>query len=208
MSANSRSVPTERIRIKVDSPLERRSSLASPLTGSHSPPLVYPLALFMFRLGTRMARLRTAATTRSSNSEPGAATRQGDSDTREAPRDGEGDDSLLRVARAGADSPLRDAPRRHFLRGPLQPVSHSRRLRCGHNAPFRLADTRCRRKRSSRTGPREARSKCAPARPPEAQAPSLTRKTNLCSLGLPQCFSAVRQGRCRDASCRCVWPLS
>eukprot|EP00964_Phaeocystis_antarctica_P107949 scaffold72585_cov56-Phaeocystis_antarctica.AAC.4 len=111
MSANSRSVPTERIRIKVDSPLERRSSLASPLTGSHSPPLVYPLALFMFRLGTRMARLRTAATTRSSNSEPGAATRQGDSDTREAPRDGEGDDSLLRVARAGADSPLRDAPR-------------------------------------------------------------------------------------------------
>ena len=53
-----------------------------------------------------------------------AATRQGDSDTREAPRGGEGDDSLLRVARAGADSPLRDAPRhyrvrRHFLRGPF-----------------------------------------------------------------------------------------
>ena len=54
----------------------------------------------------------------------GAATRQGDTDTREAPRGGEGDDSLLRVARAGADSPLRDAPRhyrvrRHFLRGPF-----------------------------------------------------------------------------------------
>ena len=45
-------------------------------------------------------------------------------DTREAPRGGEGDNSLLRVARAGADSPLRDAPRhyrvrRHFLRGPF-----------------------------------------------------------------------------------------
>ena len=54
----------------------------------------------------------------------GAATRQGDTDTREAPRGGEGDDSLRRGARAGADSPLRDAPRhyrvrRHFLRGPF-----------------------------------------------------------------------------------------
>eukprot|EP00964_Phaeocystis_antarctica_P029182 scaffold16443_cov59-Phaeocystis_antarctica.AAC.2 len=52
-----------------------------------------------------------------------AATRARDSDTGEAPRGGEGDDSLRRGARAGADSPLRDAPRhyrvhRHFLRGP------------------------------------------------------------------------------------------
>eukprot|EP00964_Phaeocystis_antarctica_P002422 scaffold1259_cov52-Phaeocystis_antarctica.AAC.1 len=69
----------------------------------------------MFRLGKQVARLGTAVATRSSNSEPGAATRQRDSNTREAPRGGEGDDSLLRVARAGADSPLRDAPRHYSI---------------------------------------------------------------------------------------------
>ena len=119
--------PRTNSHLKGDSPLHaptRRLPPHSPLAGSHSPPLVFPLALFMFRLGTRVARLGTAVATRGSDSEPGAATRQGDSDTREAPRGGEGDDSLLRVARAGADSPLRDAPRhyrvrRHFLRGPF-----------------------------------------------------------------------------------------
>ena len=103
---------------------EEEVERARPFPNSHSPPPVFPLALFMFRLGTRVARLGTAAATRAPDSEPGPATRQGDSDTREAPRGGEGDDSLLRVARAGADSPLRDAPRpyrgrRHFVRGPF-----------------------------------------------------------------------------------------
>ena len=58
----------------------------SPLAGPRSPPPVFPLALFMFRLGTRVARLGTAAATRATDSEPGAATRQGDTDTRDAPR--------------------------------------------------------------------------------------------------------------------------
>ena len=49
---------------------------------------------------------------------------------------------------------------------------------------------------------------CVLACPADAQAPSLSPKTHLCALGVPQRFSAARQGRCRDASCRCVWPCS
>eukprot|EP00964_Phaeocystis_antarctica_P039323 scaffold22485_cov70-Phaeocystis_antarctica.AAC.4 len=106
------------------------SPLAAPLAARRfplAPPPVFPLALFMFRLGTRVAhweQLRPLGV--ATRSHAGAATRQRDLGTREAPRGGEGDDSLLRVARAGADSPLRDAPRhyrvrRHFLRGPFLP---------------------------------------------------------------------------------------
>ena len=79
--------------------------------------------------------LSTGGKTRGTDWAHAGATRGGDSATREAPRGGEGDDSLRRVARAGADSPLRDAPRhyrvlrhyrvpRHFLRGPFLHVTH------------------------------------------------------------------------------------
>ena len=73
------------------------------------------------RLGFTHGRLGPLEATRGTDCAHAGATRRGDSATREAPRGGEGDDSLRRVARAGGDSPLRDAAR-HY-RPPLPQLS-------------------------------------------------------------------------------------
>ena len=114
----ARPVPTRRRSV----PTGNTTAPTGNATGRLGPPVSKR------RLGFTHERLGPPGATRGTAWAPRAATRRGDSGTREAPRGGEGGDSLRPVARAGADSPLRDAPRhyrvrRHYLRGPfLQPI--------------------------------------------------------------------------------------